>query len=591
VSFSAADSYDLDGDKLTYGWRFGDGGNATGQAVRHTYASAQAATVTLTVRDQLGAQDVVTTTVHPANHSPVVTLTAPARRRYAVGDTVKLQATARDPEDGDLTVTWRSDLRHCPFTGSCHVHPGGTTRGSSYNEEFPDHGADTVMRVSVTATDSQGASTSRSYLAEPDLRTLAVNSPVAVTIDGSTVTSAEVVVGARVRVDAPRTSAYWRFAGWSDRGAAAHSFRMPSRDLTLTAGYRTAIEEKQAALGAGASPVGPPAGPEYDVPGGRGRDYARGRILWSPATGAHEVHGKILAAFLSTGGVGASGFPTTDEIAVTGGRASYFTRARIYHSAASGTHSSHGRLLAKYLAAGGPDRYGLPTTDDTVIRGGYFAGFTGGRSIYYSRATGAHLVFGAIRRQYGVLGYERSCLGFPTTDEYAVDLGRRNRFVGGQITWNATTHKTTAQCRPRSQRSAQPPTRPERSGAAEGPVGAEVLRGGGGIALEAGTLVERGGDGVEQAVQRVQVAAGRGVEGLLDQVVARDVDGVDAVHRLALGSQGAPPLDPGVDPRQVEEQAAHGLGVAAGGLGQPPEEGGVVDAAGLEQGQELLHQG
>jgi uncharacterized protein with LGFP repeats len=44
------------------------------------------------------------------------------------------------------------------------------------------------------------------------------------------------------------------------------------------------------------------------------------------------------------------------------------------------------------------------------------------------------------------MGYERSCLGFPTTDEYGVDLGRRNRFVGGQITWNATTRVTTARC-------------------------------------------------------------------------------------------------------------------------------------------------
>jgi uncharacterized protein with LGFP repeats len=44
------------------------------------------------------------------------------------------------------------------------------------------------------------------------------------------------------------------------------------------------------------------------------------------------------------------------------------------------------------------------------------------------------------------MGYERSCLGFPTTDEYPVADGRRNRFVGGRITWNATTHKTTAQC-------------------------------------------------------------------------------------------------------------------------------------------------
>src|SRR4051795_1093557 len=120
VTFSAAGSYDLDHDELTYSWAFGDNGTDVGESVRHTYASADPVTVTLTIRDQLGAEGVTTARVNPANYSPVVALTAPTGRLYAVGDVVDLRATATDQEDGALTVTWEAILVHCPFTGSCH---------------------------------------------------------------------------------------------------------------------------------------------------------------------------------------------------------------------------------------------------------------------------------------------------------------------------------------------------------------------------------------------------------------------------------------------------------------------------------------
>ncbi|WP_299311688.1 lytic polysaccharide monooxygenase [uncultured Aquimarina sp.] len=51
VSFSAADSYDPNGDPLTYSWDFGDGTTAEGVEVSHTYSNLESATVTLTVSD------------------------------------------------------------------------------------------------------------------------------------------------------------------------------------------------------------------------------------------------------------------------------------------------------------------------------------------------------------------------------------------------------------------------------------------------------------------------------------------------------------------------------------------------------------
>ena len=51
VEFSASDSYDPNGDALTYSWDFGDGTTAQGVNVSHSYANQDSATVTLTVSD------------------------------------------------------------------------------------------------------------------------------------------------------------------------------------------------------------------------------------------------------------------------------------------------------------------------------------------------------------------------------------------------------------------------------------------------------------------------------------------------------------------------------------------------------------
>lgn len=121
---------------------------------------------------------------------------------------------------------------------------------------------------------------------------------------------------------------------------------------------------------------------------GRFVRFQNGSVYWSPTTGAHEVHGLIRDKWSSLGWErSVLGFPTTDE---------------------------------------------MPTPDNV----GRFNHFQGG-SIYWTPQTGAHEVHGAIKEKWAKMGWERSYLGYPTSDEMDTPDGRgkRSTFQGGYIDW------------------------------------------------------------------------------------------------------------------------------------------------------------
>jgi PKD repeat protein len=78
IRFDASESHDLDGSIVSYFWSFGDGTNATGMIVEHTYAEGGNYTVTLTVTDDDGASSSVslTVTVKPPAPFPLAWLAA-----------------------------------------------------------------------------------------------------------------------------------------------------------------------------------------------------------------------------------------------------------------------------------------------------------------------------------------------------------------------------------------------------------------------------------------------------------------------------------------------------------------------------------
>ncbi|WP_186382894.1 polysaccharide deacetylase family protein [Amycolatopsis rhizosphaerae] len=220
-----------------------------------------------------------------------------------------------------------------------------------------------------------------------------------------------------------------------------YGFADPSLSVT-----RGVIGRKYADLGAEHSPVGTPGSAELAAAPSHGAEqwYQGGRIFWREDLGAHEVHGAIGARYFALGGPDSFlSYPVTDETeAADGGRLNHFVAGSIYFSPATGAHEVHGIIRDKWATLG--SERGLlhyPTTDETAADGGgRFNHFQDG-SIYYSPATGAHEVYNVIRSRWAALGWERGVLRYPTTDETPAPdgVGRYNHFQGGSIYYTPAT--------------------------------------------------------------------------------------------------------------------------------------------------------
>lgn len=168
-----------------------------------------------------------------------------------------------------------------------------------------------------------------------------------------------------------------------------------------------------------------------------------------PANGLHEVHGAIYGHWAELSFErGVLGLPMTDEHDTRSGtgRMSEFQRGSVYWTPAGGAHEVHGAIHYEYFWNLDEDRgpLGYPVTDETPTPEtlGAFNHFERG-SVYWSPATGAHEVYGAIYGRWASLNWEKGRLGFPVSGEYDVPGGRRSDFQGGSITWNARTGATT----------------------------------------------------------------------------------------------------------------------------------------------------
>ena len=208
----------------------------------------------------------------------------------------------------------------------------------------------------------------------------------------------------------------------------------------------SAIDEKYAGLGGSSGFLGKPTTNELTCPDGVGhyRHYEHGSIYWHPKTGAHEVHGLILAkwahlhwerSFL--------GYPVTDETKTPDGkgRFNHFQGGSIYWHPKTGAHEVHGAIRSKWSYLGWEKSIlGYPTTGETKTPDGIgrFNHFQHG-SIYWKPSTSAHEVHGLIRKFWANQGWEKNPeLGYPISDELPTSPGSKNRysdFENGVVYW------------------------------------------------------------------------------------------------------------------------------------------------------------
>ncbi|MFD3004041.1 PKD domain-containing protein, partial [Pontibacter toksunensis] len=175
VQFTGSNSYDPDGQNISYLWDFGDGTTSTLANPSHTFTSTTTAptsfTVTLTVSDPPGTKDQKALTISLNNTPPHVTITSPLdNTKYPMTSesTYALKATVSDAEhsSSQLTYRWQSILHHEDHQ---HPEPASFSPESSISVSPLGCGAETYYyRVTLTVTDAAGLATTHEVKLVPD---------------------------------------------------------------------------------------------------------------------------------------------------------------------------------------------------------------------------------------------------------------------------------------------------------------------------------------------------------------------------------------------------------------------------------------
>jgi PKD repeat protein len=156
ISFDASDSYDPDGTIVKYTWNFGDGTNATGMTVTHSYTDDGTYTVTLTVTDNDGATASYNATKTVLNRPPVASFTASAITVFT-GEVIQFNASESYDPDGTIE-SYRWDFGDgTKITTSIPIVNHTYTTGGIYN-------------VTLTVIDDDG-------LTDEEVKTFTVETP------------------------------------------------------------------------------------------------------------------------------------------------------------------------------------------------------------------------------------------------------------------------------------------------------------------------------------------------------------------------------------------------------------------------------
>jgi hypothetical protein len=158
-----------------------------------------------------------------------------------------------------------------------------------------------------------------------------------------------------------------------------------------------------------------------------------------------EIFNKISLKYVNLGANLSQLGPPTTGVTVTpdgDGCFQHYKYGSIYASWYTDAYEIHGAIRHKWAALGWErSLLGYPITDETPTpdRRGRFNHFEHG-SIYWHPFLGAFEVHGAIRQRWADLGWEKGRLGYPISDEIPLPDGMRfTNFEGGYIYWYPST--------------------------------------------------------------------------------------------------------------------------------------------------------
>ena len=210
------------------------------------------------------------------------------------------------------------------------------------------------------------------------------------------------------------------------------------------------VEARYSELGGPRSPLGAPLGedPVYESYRLGFQQYEGGVIDYDGdvSSTALEVYGAIFGRWSQLGAYdGVLGAPLSGEKGALDGRARYsrFRGGEIWWTPATGPSAVYGAIGGRWGYLGGERSViGYPVTDErpTPDGVGRYNHFTRG-SIYWTPATPATAVYGAIRDKWASMGWERSILGYPLSEETLTSAGpgARQLFQGGSLYWSPRT--------------------------------------------------------------------------------------------------------------------------------------------------------
>ncbi|OYO21244.1 hypothetical protein CGZ93_10690 [Enemella dayhoffiae] len=212
-----------------------------------------------------------------------------------------------------------------------------------------------------------------------------------------------------------------------------------------------AIRDRYDNSGLESGRLGYPTEPEFCGlrDGGCVQRYQGGLIYFTPRFGAHAVLGAIVGSYSALDFEnGKLGYPIGEEYCDLANRgcAQNFATGLIQFSPATGAHPIWGEILRGYGVQGwerGP--LGYPTSAEfcNLRDNGCAQRFQNGL-IYFTTGTGPQPVRGAILARYAALGHETGTLGYPKGPESAPSGGRISQaFQGGTLVFDQATGRVT----------------------------------------------------------------------------------------------------------------------------------------------------